>query len=86
MHVTQADQSGVSEMRRVAGSRHDHVGVLRGRPPLDPMYDATPGGITPRRVDEIRQVLALVDRGLLSEEEFDAQMMKVYGLAGVIDP
>ena len=66
-------------MKRVSGSRRDHVGVLRRRPPLDPRADAALVPLSPHRVDEVRQLLGLVDRGLLSEEEFDAQLRKIYG-------
>ena len=66
-------------MKRVGGSRHDHIGMFRGRPPLDPMIDAPPAPVCIRRVAEVRQLLGLVDRGLLSEEEFDCQVLKVYG-------
>ena len=66
-------------MKRVSGSRRDHVGVLRRRPRLDPRVDTALAPVSPRRVDEVRQLLALVDRGLLSEEEFDAQVLKIYG-------
>jgi hypothetical protein len=70
----------VGDVKRVEGARRDHVGVLRGRLPLD--ATAGPGGGRPtlRRVDEIRELLRLVDRGLLSDEEFDRQMLTMYGL------
>jgi hypothetical protein len=32
-------------------------------------------------VDEVRQLLQLVDRSLLSEEEFERQVRKVFGLS-----
>lgn len=66
------------ELERVEGSRHDHLGVLRGPPPLDPMVDAPAGPAGPRRADEVRELLLLVDRGLLSEEEFESQLRKRY--------
>jgi hypothetical protein len=31
-------------------------------------------------VDEVRELLQLVDRRLLSEEEFERQVLKVFGL------
>jgi hypothetical protein len=65
-------------MRRVAGARRDHVGVLRGRPPLDPMARSAVGPVIVRRVDEVRRLLGLLDRGLLSEEELERQMAKIY--------
>lgn len=65
-------------MKRVGGSRRDHLGVLRGSPPLDPRDESDADPVIPRRVDAVRELLALVDRGLLSEEEFESQMLKVY--------
>jgi hypothetical protein len=79
-------ESGVDDMKRVNGSRRDHLGVLRGRPPLDPTVGSPVGSSGLRRVDEIRELLRLVDRGLLSEEELDAQMLAMYGLPSVGGP
>lgn len=66
-------------MKRVGGSRGDHVGVLRARPVLDQGTEPVgrPGG--PHRIDEIRLLLELVDRGLLSEEELDTQLSTMFG-------
>jgi hypothetical protein len=75
------DWERVDELNRVGGSRHDHVGVLRGPPPLDPMVDAAARPVTGRKVDEVRRLLELLAGGLLSEEEFDSQMVKIYGTA-----
>lgn len=54
--------------------------MLRGRPPLDPRTRRTTGPVGLRWVDEIRQLLQLVDRGLLSEEEFEEVVLTAYGL------
>jgi hypothetical protein len=64
----------------VAFSRRDHAGLLRRPPPLDPRVGSA-AAVQPRRVDEVRQLLRLVDRGLLSEEEFERQVLKVFGLS-----
>lgn len=65
-------------MRRAAASRREHLGVLRSPPTLD----VRPGGATGppglRRSDEVRLLLRLVDRGILSEEEFERQVRKVF--------
>lgn len=66
-------------MKRVAGSRRDHTGLLRRPPPLDAGVGPAAAALQPRRVDEVRQLLLLVDRGLLSEEEFEGQVRKVFG-------
>lgn len=66
-------------MRRAAESRRQHLGVLRSPPALDPRSGggAAPPGL--RRSDGVRQLLRLLDRGVLSEEEFERQMRKVFG-------
>ena len=66
-------------MKRVAESRRDHTGLLRRPPPLDAGVGPAVAAVQPRRVDEVRQLLRLVDRGLLSEEEFEGQVRKVFG-------
>jgi hypothetical protein len=68
----------VDEVQRVAGARRDHVGVLRGRPLRDPLDRSAVGPVIVRRVDEVRRLLGLLDRGLLSEEEFESQLLKTY--------
>lgn len=66
-------------MKRVSASRRDHAGLLRRPPPLDPRVGPVVAPVQPRRVDEVRELLLLVDRGLLSEEEFERQVLKVFG-------
>lgn len=63
-------------MRRVAASRERHVDLLRRRPTLDPV--AVDQGAPVRRVDQLRALLQLVERGVLSAEEFERQERKVY--------
>jgi len=67
-------------MKRVSGSRGDHVGVLRARPVLDQGNEPVDRSAGPRRVDELRLLLQLVDRGLLSEEELDTQLALMFAL------
>lgn len=67
-------------MKRVSMSRRDHAGLLRRPPPLDPRVGPAVAAVQPRRVDEVRELLQLVDRRLLSEEEFERQVLKVFGL------
>jgi hypothetical protein len=69
-------------VERVAWSRRRHVGVLRRRPRLDTSADplAPPPGV--RRVDQVRALVDLHDRGLLSEEELEHQQAKVFGRSG----
>lgn len=65
-------------MRRVAASRRRHLGVLRRRPRLDPAAVVPATGSAVRRLDELRALLRLVERGLLSPEELDREQAKVY--------
>lgn len=64
-------------MRRVAESRRDHPDVLARRPWVDRTIFSRAG--TPRvsTVDQVRELVDLYDRGLLSQEEFDRQRLKV---------
>jgi hypothetical protein len=82
--VKHGHQKEMDEVQRVAGARRDHVGVLRGRPPLDPMARSAVGPVNVRRVDEVRRLLGLLDRGLLSEEEFESQLQKAYRAQRII--
>ena len=62
-------------MKRVAVSRRRHLGLLRRRPVLDPVpVEQQPV----ERLDQLRALLQLVDRGMLSAEEFERQERKVY--------
>ncbi len=63
-------------MRRVATSRRQHVGLLRRRPTLDPLMVEQPAAV--RRIHQLRALLRLVERGVLSAEEFELQEEKVY--------
>ena len=65
-------------MRRVALSRRQHVDLLRRRPTLDPAPVERPAVGAVRRVDQLRALLGLVDRGVLSAEEFERQEAKVF--------
>ena len=62
-------------MKRVATSRRRHLDLLRRRPVLDPVpVEQQPT----QRLDQLRALLELVDRGVLSAEEFERQERKVY--------
>lgn len=65
-------------MNRVASSRRHLVGVLRRRPRLGPVAFEAPSGAAVRRLAEVRVLLRLVERGLLSAEEFEREQEKVY--------
>ena len=57
--------------------RRRHADLLRGSPALDRSVATFPPSPQPSRVDQVRELLDLVDRGLLSEEEFDRQQAKL---------
>jgi hypothetical protein len=65
-------------VKRVASSRLRHADLLRRRPRLDAV------SVDPRevqavyRVDQLRALLDLVERGLLSPDEFERQEDKVF--------
>ncbi len=63
---------------RQGPSRRRHADHLRDPPDLDRRHDAVPTA-QPSRVDQVRELLDLVDRGLLSEEEFARQQAKIVG-------
>lgn len=64
-------------MKCVATSRRCHVDLLQRRPVLDADVDPlVPGAI--RRVDQVRALLRLVERGVLSAEEFQREEEKVF--------
>ena len=65
-------------MRRVAGSRRQHIGVLTRSPRLDPMYGSAAVRIRVSRVDQVRQLIQLVDTGLLSPDEFEREATKLF--------
>jgi hypothetical protein len=65
-------------VKRVAVSRRQHLGLLRRRPVLDPVpVEQQPT----QRLDQLRALLQLVDRGVLSAEEFERQEQKIFGRA-----
>jgi len=59
--------------------RRRHTDLLRESPVLDTSRETRSLTGQPSRVDQVRQLLDLVDRGLLSEEEFARQQAKVMG-------
>ena len=65
-------------MHRVAWSRRGHVGVLRRRPTLDTTADPSSTAAGVRRVDQVRALVDLYDRGLLSEEELEREQAEVF--------
>jgi hypothetical protein len=58
--------------------RRRHADLLRDAPDLARRDAATPSAL-PSRVDQVRELLDLVDRGLLSEQEFERQQAKIVG-------
>ncbi len=60
-------------MKRVATSRRSHVDLLRRRPLLDPVVGVSPASAAVSRVVQLRVLLHLVERGVLSPEELELQ-------------
>jgi hypothetical protein len=65
-------------MERVATSRSHLLGVLRRRPVVDVTADQFMSEVDVRRSNQVRELLTLVDRGLLSEEEFEQQQRRLH--------
>ena len=60
-------------------SRRRATDPLRDSPALDTSRETRSLTAQPSRVDQVRELLDLVDRGLLSDEEFARQQAKVLG-------
>ena len=60
-------------VKRVASSRRSHVDLLRRRPLLDPVVGVSPASAAVSRVVQLRVLLHLVERGVLSAEELELQ-------------
>jgi len=60
-------------VKRVASSRRGHVDLLRHRPLLDPVAGVSPASTAASRVIQLRVLLHLVERGVLSAEELELQ-------------
>jgi hypothetical protein len=60
-------------VKRVASSRRSHVDLLRRRPLLDPVVGISRTSAAVNRVDQLRALLHLVERGVLSAEELESQ-------------
>jgi hypothetical protein len=62
----------------VAFSRRRHVDLLRRRPVPDAVPVDPPSSVAAQRVDQLRALLHLVERGVLSPDEFERQEEKVF--------
>lgn len=65
-------------MRPVNRSRRGHVDLLRRRLEWGPWEVSSPASVAVRRVDQLRVLVRLVERGVLSAEEFERQQEEVY--------
>lgn len=65
-------------MRPVAGSRRGRVDLLRTRPDCGSGDLPSTSTDAVRRMDQLRALVRLVERGMLSAEEFERQEEKVY--------
>ena len=64
-------------MRRVTRSRRGQVDLLRRRPEWGSWATSSPGSDAVRRVDQLGALVRLVERGVLSAEEFVRHEEKV---------
>ena len=65
-------------MKRVEPSRRRHVDLLRRRPPPDTASVDSPATRAVRRVDQLRAMLRLVEREVISAAEFERQEDKAF--------
>ena len=65
-------------MRPVTRSRRGRVDLLRTRPDCGTGDLSSTSSDAVRRVDQVRALVRLVERGVLSAEEFERQEEKVY--------
>ena len=65
-------------MGHVTASRRGRVDLLRRRPEWGHGQVPSPELDAVRRVDQLRALVRLVERGLLSAEEFERQQERVY--------
>ena len=65
-------------VKRVSASRWRHVDLLRRRPLLDPVTVEAPASCAGHRFDQLRTLVHLVERGVLSAEEFERHQEKVF--------
>jgi hypothetical protein len=65
-------------VRPATGSRRGRVDLLRTRPDCGPGDLPAISSDAVRRVDQVRALVLLVERGVLSAEEFERQEEKVY--------
>lgn len=63
-------------------SRRRHVDLLRRRPVLDAVPVDPAAARAARRVDQLRALLHLVERGVLSAGEFEHEEAKVFRGSG----
>lgn len=66
-------------MRRVGTSRSDHVDLLPQSTRGDRTVEGRCTALIVDPVEQLRELASLVDRGLLSAEEFQRQRRKVFG-------
>jgi hypothetical protein len=65
-------------VKRVSASRRRHVDLLRRRPLLEPVTVDSPAFSAGHRFDQLRALVYLVERGVLSAEEFERHQEKIF--------
>jgi hypothetical protein len=65
-------------VKRVSASRRRHVDLLRRRPRLEPVTVDPPASRADHQFEQICALVHLVERGVLSAEEFEHHQEKVF--------
>jgi hypothetical protein len=72
---------GARSAQRSAEAAQDEAAQAEAAPPADaPVDEAPPEAAESAQIQELRQLAALKDQGILTEEEFSAKKAQILGL------
>ena len=76
-----AANMGAKSAQRSAEAAQDEAAQAEAAPPADaPVDEAPPEAAESPQIQELRQLAALKDQGILTEEEFSAKKAQILGL------
>jgi hypothetical protein len=76
-----AANMGAKSAQRSAEAAQDEAAQAEAAPPADaPVDEAPPEAAESAQIQELRQLAALKDQGILTEEEFSAKKAQILGL------
>jgi hypothetical protein len=76
-----AANMGARSAQRSAEAAQDEAAQAEAAPPADaPVDEAPPEAAESPQIQELRQLAALKDQGILTEEEFTAKKAQILGL------